>query len=493
MLKRFWVLLLILSAGIALAQEPGEPGIGDPYYALLGNGGYDVQHYTIELGIDVNENSIKGTTTIDAVALQDLSAFNLDFSPLTVETVTVDGQSADFAYTRSDRTTGELTITPSEPLDADAEFVVEVRYSGNPGTSTDSLLNMGFSTGWQHTPNGIFAASEPGGSSTWYPVNDHPSDKATYTFRLTVTPGYTALANGVLEETTTSDDGDTFVWEMRQPMASYLSTISVGEFARQEDVSPDGVLIRNYFPEEDLTRGTRAFERQGEMIDLFTDLFGDYPFEAYGVMVVDVPLGFALETQTISLFGNSALSGGIGAENVIAHELAHQWFGNMVSPARWQDIWLNEGFATYASWLWAEHDLGEDALVNIVTDTYNFLSGNELMEEGVSPASVRRRVSAFAVPGDPGEMRLFDSAGVYFRGALVLHALRLEVGDEAFFATLRTYLERFAYGNATVEDFIAVAEEVSGQPLDDFFQGWLYEPLLPNIPQMGLERLVPAE
>ncbi len=493
MIKRVWIVALALIAGIAWAQEPGAPGIGDPYYELLGNGGYDVRHYTIELGVDVAQNSVKGTTTIEAVALQDLSAFNLDFSPLTVESVTVDGKPAAYAYTRTDRSTGELTITPSAPLVADTAFVVEVSYSGKPGRSVDNTFNMGFSTGWQHTPDGIFAASEPGGSSTWYPVNDHPSDKATYTFRLTVPPGYTAVANGVLEEMTASDDGDTFVWEMRQPMASYLSTIGIGDFARQEDVSPDGVPIRNYFPSEDLARGARAFRNQGAMIDLFTDLFGDYPFEEYGVMVVDVPLGFALETQTISLFGSTALGGGIGADNVIAHELAHQWFGNMVSPARWQDIWLNEGFATYASWLWAEHDQGEDALTSIVTDTYDFLSGNQMIEAGSSQESVRRRLTVFATPGNPGEMRLFDTAGVYYRGALVLHALRLEVGDEAFFATLRAYLERHAYANATVEDFIATAEEVSGQSLEMFFQGWLYDPLLPDIPQMGLRRLVEAE
>jgi len=253
------------------------------------------------------------------------------------------------------------------------------------------------------------------------------------------------------------------------------------------------VPSRNYCPADEFARGVRAFASQGAMMDFFTDLFGDYPFEEYGVVVVDVPLGFALETQTISLFGNTALAGGIGTENVIAHELAHAWFGNLVSPARWQDIWLNEGFATYASWLWAEHDLGEGTLANIVTDTYDFLSGNELIEGGTSQSNVRRRLTVFAVPGDPGETRMFDTVGVYYRGALVLHALRLEIGDAAFFATLRAYLERFAYGNATVEDFIAVAEETSGQSLDTFFEGWLYDPLIPDIPQMGLRRLVEAE
>lgn len=494
MSKQFCVVVLVLLiAGTALAQEPGAPGVGDPYFDLLGNGGYDVQHYTIELDIDVERNNVEGTTTIELIALQDLSAFNLDFSPLTIESVTIDGQPADYTYTRSDRLTGELTITPDTPLTADTAFEVEISYSGRPGTSVRNILNMGFSTGWRHTPNGIFAASEPGGSSSWYPVNDHPSDKATYTFRLTVPSGYTAVANGVLEEMTSSDDGDSFVWEMRQPMASYLATIGIGDFVRQEDVSPDGIPIRNYFPSDEVRRATRAFANQGKMIDLFTDLFGDYPFEEYGVLVVDVPLGFALETQSISLFGISAVAGGIGADNVVAHELAHQWFGNMVSPARWQDIWLNEGFATYASWLWAEHNFGEDGIENIVTDTYNFLSGNDMLENGISPNRVRRTLSAFAIPGDPGESRLFDSAGVYYRGALVLHALRLEVGDEAFFEMLRTYLERYAYGNAMVEDFIAVAEEVSGQSLDEFFQGWLYDPFLPDIPQMGLRRLLEVE
>lgn len=460
-------LLLILSVTPAYAQspQPGAPGVGDNYYPSLGNGGYDVQHYTLDLIVDVPTNLLAGTATIDAVATQDLSAFNLDFAGLNVAALTVNDEAA-----QSEIDGGEMTITPAVPIFEGEPFTTVVKYYGRP--NTDGSIAP-FSAGWNNYGNGVYVASEPSGSATWYPVNDHPTDKATYTTSITVDMPYVAASNGELVETIDNGRGSTtYVWEMDQPMASYLSTVQIADFERQESTTEDGLLIRNYIPTRVSVEGRRAFSRQGEMIDYFETVFGPYPFDVYGSVVSDTTIPFALETQTLSMYGINIVNGGARAESVIAHELAHQWFGNSLTPARWQDIWLNEGFATYAQWLWAEHAYGED-------------TRDERIENGYASAA-----SPFSLPGaatlaDPTADDLFNR-GVYVRGGLLLHALRLEVGDEAFFDILRAYADRYAYGLVTTEDFIGVAEEISGDDLTAFFDAWLYEDALPPIPQMDL-------
>jgi aminopeptidase N len=246
-------------------------------------------------------------------------------------------------------------------------------------------------------------------------------------------------------------------------------TINIGRFVTQEQTGPNGLPIRNYFPPEIATAAEKTFGRTGQMIDYFDDLFGPYPFEAYGVAVVDKDLGYALETQTLSLFGRDiARAGPARAETVVAHELSHQWFGDSVSVENWQDIWLNEGFATYAEWLWQEHMRGGKARDESVRQTYDFLKTRQAPPPGKPPAN-----------------DLFN-AGVYGRGALTLHALRLRVGDELFFRILRAYTDRYRYGNASTADFIAVAEDVGKQDLAAFFDGWLNAEKLPAIAELGL-------
>ena len=320
---------------------------------------------------------------------------------------------------------------------------------------------------------GIFVLSEPDGAAGFYPVNDHPSDKATYTFRVTVPDPFEAVANGVLIETTDHGDMTTFLFEARDPMASYLATINIDEFESETSESESGIPIRNYFPTGLSEEMRKPFARQGEMIDYFSDLFGAYPFEVYGALVIDMEFGAALETQTLSIFSKAMIDSNEqeGSESVVAHELAHQWFGDSISLADWKDIWLNESFATYSQGLWTEHTQGREALDEWVRRTYDY---------------VRRERESMSPPGEPPADRLFN-AGVYYWGALALHGLRLEVGDETFFEILKTYHERFADGNATTADFIAVAEEVSEKELSEFFDSWLYNEELAPIPQLRLE------
>lgn len=446
-------MVVLLGAAVALAQS-GSDGLGDSYYPQLGNGGYDVQHYTIVLDIDVDANTIGGTATIEATATEALESFNLDLSGLTVESVLVNDEAAAF-----DRDETELIITPTTPLEADAPFTVTVAYGGEPEPINDPGVPF-LPIGWLRNDSIIATVSEPSGSMVWYPSNNHPLDKATYNLRITVPEPYVVAANGLLIDTTDNGDTTTYDWQTDDPMASYLTAIYIGEFVVEETTLESGLPIRNYFLADDAERWSEEFAVQGEMVSYFNELFGAYPFDVYGSIVVpDDVMPAALETQTLSVFGESSVN-----PTTIAHELVHQWFGNSVSPAAWEDIWLNEGFATYGEALWVENTDGADGYNEYITVLHDFAGEASL-----------------AAPADPGIAELFG-ASVYVRGGLVLHALRAELGDDVFFDILREYHARFADSAATSSDFIAVAEEVSGQDLDALFDAWLYAETVTELP-----------
>lgn len=542
--------------------QPGAPGLNDPYLPDLGNGGYDVLHYAIDLDIDMDLNSLVGATTISATTTKELTSLNLDFLGLTIDELQVN--NVDAAYKRDGR---ELTIFLPTPAPLGQALTIFVRYHGTPGEGQDFAEMSEFEMGWGFYGEGIYVAGEPSGASNIFPVNEHPADKATYQFRITVEDPYVVAANGLLQETIDQGDGfTTYVFQPQFPMASYLVTFGVAEFDLETQEGPDGLPIRNYFGTDVASFVRDDFDQTPEMIALFNELFGPYPFETYGVVVHDLDLGFALEAQTLSVFGRSFTN-----EEVVSHELAHQWFGDSVSPTTWLDIWLNEGFATYASVLWIEHSQGLEAAQEILREHYasmapgqityeltkdslanglrnllpsdqsfeaepleaalrillqNALSPEQLdelaanlPEAGLSSAEIPGFVQAldftnvdlpssqlsdffrqlnlfelaedfaahFPPPGDPGAEDIFNRS-VYLRGALTLHALRLEIGDEAFFETLRTYAQRYSYANAATPDFIAVAEEVSGQSLNTLFNAWLYEQFIPDMPELGLFR-----
>jgi aminopeptidase N len=430
----------------------GAAGLGDPFYPQMGNGGYDALHYAIELTVDVEENTIAGSTTIKARTTEGLDAFNLDFHGLRISELTVNGSRAGYA-----RKGDELTIRPAEPLEEGEGFTVMVSYDGTPEPIWDPGVPF-TRVGWLHFPQGIAVVSEPSGAKSWYPVNNHPTDKATYSYRFTVDRPYVVAANGLLQEEIDLSDARTYVWSSDYLMASYLAAVYISNFERVTEDGPDGLPIRNYFPSDAGTDIVAPFEATSDMVSFFSELWGPYPFDAYGVVVLTENLPFAMENQTISFFGLGALS-----EPIVAHELAHQWWGNSVSPASWQDIWLNEGFATYAEALWQEHLVGRQALEDQMDWLY-------------------RSVQEQGPPGKPSPYGLFD-ASVYDRGAWTLHALRLEVGDEVFFDILRTYYDRYKYGNASTADFIAVAEEIAGTDLDPLFDAWLYARQAPPMPE----------
>lgn len=433
----------------------GAPGAGDPYFPEIGNGGYDVDSYDIVLEWLPDTGAIEATTTVLLTPEIDLDTFNLDLVGLDVHAVLVDGTPAPFA-----REGRELVIDPAPVLVADREVAVTVSYGGVP-----TPIRLGsdiFGAGWQTDGRDAYVVSEPAGAATWFPGNDHPTDKATFRFELTVPGDLVAIANGVLvSERAEADGRRTFVWRSDDLMATYLASMVVGDLVIEERTAPTGLPLRDAYPRRLAELARVDFGPVGDMIEVYEGWFGPYPFEVYGHVVVDEVLGFALENQTLSLFGSDSITGTGGLERLVAHELAHQWFGNWVSPATWRDIWLNEGFATYAEWIWDQERSGVDI-----------------------EASARRahRFADYGVPpGEPGPEELFQ-ATVYVRGGLALHALSVAMGDEAFRALLREWPNRYGGGVASTDDLRALAQEISGLDLGPLFDEWVYGAPLPPFP-----------
>lgn len=434
--------------------RPGAPGIGDPYFPTHGNGGYDVTSYHLRVRYDPATDELTGDATIEATATQNLSRFNLDLSGLTVSEVRVDDTEAGHA-----RHDDELVITPGAGLATGTPFRVRVRYAGKPVPITNPALGSG---GLLDTSDGAIALGQPESASTWFPVNDHPLDKAAYRIEVTVPEGLTALSNGTPDGSTTTAGWTTWRWAERSPMASYLSTLVIGNY-RVKTGTHDGKPLVTAI-EATLPAGGPAEEslnRTGEIADFLATRFGPYPFEAYGgIAVADNRIGYALETQSRPVYGPVFFTTGPNL-TVVAHELAHQWFGDSVSIRGWRDLWLNEGFASYAEWLWTEHDGGETA-----------------------QATFEREYAAtdWSRPAlDPGRSEIFGRA-VYKRGALVVHALRRTVGDEVFFRLLKTWTTEKRNGNVSTPDLVTVAERVSGRQLRPLFDAWLSGSTPPPMP-----------
>ena len=686
------LLCAALLPGVASAAgpsfSPGAPGAGDPYYPLDGNGGYDVKHYDLDLAYQPDTDVLRGTETITASATQNLSAFDLDFVGLNVHSIKIDGHRARWI-----RDGQELIITPRQGLPKHHTFTVVIRYDGVPEPTLDPF---GGQSGFVATDDGAIIAGQPHGAATWFAANDHPIDKASFTFNVSVPSGLQVVANGQLTGRRTHHGLTTWSWDAREPMATYLATVDIGAFdihayrshgirywdavapalldpvaapttgsqfalSGQADSSykrllrtihiPAGgatvgfKITRDTEPEWDFVfvevhtvglddwttlpdvnghtgddtgfscpfggwqaihpflahyqtdngdgtctpsgtsgtwsaatgagagvedwlvdvpattardvelsisyasdetvqhygafvddivvstgEGSTSFEADGDPLDGWTvpgapatspgnandwivgtaadapppqgaiangsfarepeiigflaQNFGPYPFSAAGGIVDDVNgLGFALETQTRPIYSRDFFTDPISGDDVVVHELAHQWYGDNLAVARWQHIWLNEGFATYAEWLWSEREgLGTaqenfDAFYNGIPDDDPFWA---------------------LTIGDPGPGDEFDFP-VYARGAMTLQQLRLTVGDHDFFEILKRWAKTQAGGNVTTDQFIALAEKVSGQDLGDLFETWLFTSTKPVLPAAALRtmgtarRHVPAD
>ncbi|WP_328943389.1 M1 family metallopeptidase [Streptomyces sp. NBC_00250] len=426
---------------------PGAAGLRDPFFPKLGNGGYDVSRYALTLAYDPRTGRLDGTAEITARATQDLSAFNLDLAGLTVDRASVDDAPA-----AANRAGNELTLRPLEEIREGAEFRASVTYGGVPEPITDA---DGSEEGWLRTDDGAVAVGEPAGSMTWFPGNHHPSDKAAYTLTLTVPAGLEGISNGVRTARRTTADGRvTTEWRTTEPMASYLATVAIGRYETDGagSATAPGSLPVLTAAERSVAAGSAALRDEiPEIIDRQTRRFGPYPFSTAGAIVTeDGTLGYALETQTRPVFPAAAFD-----RTTLVHELAHQWFGNSVTPATWRDLWLNEGFATYAEWLY--------------TEEYEHVPARTHFER----AFAQDANWAFPPAAPPAAENLFDPP-VYQRGAMVLHKLRETVGDETFDEILRGWPAKYRHANASTADFTAYAESVAGRGLDELWDVWLY-------------------
>jgi aminopeptidase N len=455
------------SVGPPAAEEgapvAGAAGIGDPYFPRAGNGGYDVTGYDIQIRYDPATDRLEGQTTVTARATQSLSRFNLDLR-LPAIAVTVNDQAAEIRQGG-----GELQVTPVQPVSAGQPMVVRVDYAGVP---SEIRGGDGVAEPWARTDDGAVALGEPESAAWWYPSNDHPSDKAMVAVTAVVPAGVEVISNGALlgGPESAGPGWERWRWQATAPMATYLAFVAIGQYDIVRRDTEFGPYVAAYAQglDPDVAEAARlSVERTPEIARFLSDFFGPYPFDHLGGVVPDAPtLGFALETQTRPVYSPVFFGGGDLDVTVVVHELAHQWFGDSVSVHRWSDIWLNEGFATYAEWLYAERTGGATAR-QAAAQRYARLPPDADFWQ--------------IPPGAPGAARVLDGP-IYSRGAMALQALRASVGDEDFFTALRTWSTERRNGNGSVSDFLAVIERVSGDNVDDIAEAWLFSPTRPPAP-----------
>ncbi|MEW2576585.1 M1 family metallopeptidase [Streptomyces syringium] len=440
----------------APAPVPGAPGVGDSYFPNLGNGGFDVRHYGLDIGYTPDTGRLEGRATITARATASLSSFHLDLQQLKVTSVEVNGKRAHFT-----RTGDEINIRPGRHLAKGRTFTTTVTYGGIPKPLSGPII-FGSKYGWMKTPDGVFVACEPNAASTWFPSSDHPSDKAAFDVRIKAPKGLTGISNGRLVSTRTQGSKTVSHWRATRPMAPYLATATIGKFDVRTGRTPAGTPI--YVAIDPKLKGDNPVDFYGitaEATDYWSKVFGPYPFEETGAIVDDMPdAEFSLETQTKPVYS------AVRDEETIVHELAHQWFGDSVSVREWKNIWLNEGFASYSEWLWAEHK-GKKSAHQSFLDAYNRYGADDPFWK--------------IVVADPQRDTMFSRA-VYTRGAMALQALRERIGDKAFFKLLPLWTSQHRYGNAEIKQFIALAEKVSGQKLGGLFDTWIGKPGKPALP-----------
>ncbi|WP_433677357.1 M1 family metallopeptidase [Microbacterium gorillae] len=428
--------------------------IADDYTPHSGDSSLRVSTYHLELDYKASTNRLSGTALIRGRFRRPSRSISLDLVGLAVTKVKVAGDSRA-TFTQSDR---KVKIALSAERERGDEFEVSISYAGSPRPRRTRWGTLG----WEELEDGVLVASQPIGAATWFPCNDVPADKAQHTVVLTTDPLYT-VATGAPATRRLVKGRSEWTFTQAAPMATYLSTVQIGRYART-DVrlgSTAGIIL---YPPLLQDRVARDFADLDAMMRTYETLFGAYPFDRYTVVVTPDELEIPLEAQAMGIFGANHIDGEGGLERLIAHELAHQWFGNSVGLARWRDIWLNEGFACYAEWIWSEASGGPTA------------HSKALAHHGRLATEAQDLVIS-----DPGPDAMFDDR-VYKRGALTLHALRQTVGDESFFELLRAWTRRFAHATAKTQDFIALAEDVSGVALTGLFQAWLEQKALPSLP-----------
>jgi aminopeptidase N len=422
------------------AEKPSEP-----FFPRSGNRGYDAKHYDVNLGYQPRSGMLTVRDVVEARATSGLRKFSLDLDGLKVSSVSVDGEAA--AYSRG---RGKVKVIPAAPIAKGQAFTVELRYQGAPRKVTDP---DGSTEGWYRTADGAVAVGEPIGTAAWLACDNAPRDKASFDIEIAVPGGVKAVSNGRLVSRQRTGGRVRWSWSEPKPMATYLALVDIG----------DGKLVQGHvgklptwtLVDPRLAKASRAaIDSLPEIIRWESHLFGPYPFAAAGSVVDLADLEYALETQTRPIYAFAP------DRTTVVHETAHQWFGDSVGLERWPNIWLNEGFATWTQWYFAEKHGGRSAQ-QVFADLYR------------RPASE----TGFWNPpsGHPGQAKNLFAVSTYVRGAMTLQALRDKIGTGDLLRILRTWVAEHRYGHGDIEEFIALANQVSGRHLRGFFDRWLFE------------------
>lgn len=431
----------------------------DPYLDGHGDTRYRVSHYDLDLRYKVSTNRLDETARLEIEIAEPTARLDVDLRGLHVDKVRLDG-----THVKHRHRAGKVRIEIGDRIPGD-RLTLELWVSGKPRP----VRGVHGAAGWEELTDGVMVGSQPQGAPGWFPCNNDAADKATYRIRISTETGYHVVANGSLTQVERRGSTTRWTYEMNYPMAPYLASVQIGSYTA--DACASRVPVEIIRPRGRAVGAGTAFEHQGQMVDLFSDLFGPYPFDEYRAVIVDDPLEIPLEAQGLSTFGRNFLAPGWEHERLVAHELAHQWFGNAVTGQHLRDIWLHEGFACYAEWLWADHRQSRSG-------------GPSVQDLARTHYAELPRVIPRGTLADPGMRAMFDD-WVYKRGALTLHALRSLFGDTVFFELLHSWTAAHAGGTVTTADFAAHCRARAGSQadrLDALLQAWLHEPELPALP-----------
>ncbi|WP_260848233.1 M1 family metallopeptidase [Brevibacterium aurantiacum] len=438
-------------------QPQGGTTMLDPYTPNVGNAELTIDHYDLDLDYRIGPNRLSAHASLTGRVLQETKTILLDLTGLRVTKAAVNGKKARYS------TRGKKLHLTTDPLPKNQPVRIDVSYVGNPQPAIGTWGDVG----WEELEDGVLVAGQPVGASTWFPCNDHPSDKSKYRIRVLTESEYTVVSNGELVDKVRKAGRTAWTYESRTPLATYLATVQIGRYRHaqidaEDGAEPSPVSLGLYAGEHWRAASTRL-QIQHAMMNEFIERFGPYPFDRYDVVVTDDELEIPLESQPLSVLGPNHLGEEWEAERLVAHEMAHQWFGNSLTPRRWSDIWLNEGFACYSEWLWSEASGRSSA--HECAQTWREALADEPQDFVLS---------------DPGGPDMFDDR-VYKRGALCLHALRLEIGDEDFFAAISEWTTKHRHSSVDTSDFLECVSGVVGRDLAEVVRPWLFDKELPEL------------
>ncbi|MGD6979644.1 MULTISPECIES: M1 family metallopeptidase [Citricoccus] len=483
-----------------------RPAIPDPYLPGSGTPDYGVGHYDLTLEVKLAANRVSGTARLEGTLLNRAKRVELDLHGLSATRVTAVSRDRSVKVAKYATRNSRLVIDLASPLDAGTPLTLQVTYSGVPRM----LHGTWGEIGWEELEDGVLVAGQPNGACTWFPCVDHPSVKSTYHFTISTDAGYLPVCNGLPTGHRRRSSREEWTWELREPAPTYLATVQIGRYqlvavpertpGRHPAPGPvreavqgllDGLLPGRDERQQEgrheerpdhaapvflatspalQDRAQAVLGLQTEMMACFSQHFGPYPFARYTAVVTDDPLEIPLEAASLSIFGSNHLTGSWAAERLVAHELAHQWFGNALTLRQWKDIWLHEGFACYSEWLWGAES-GRGALSSYARTAWRGLSGKD----------------QDLVVADPGPELMFDDR-IYKRGAMALFALRQDLGEEVFAELLRAWVREHRHATVDTAMFLDHADRhaaAAGHPAghaSEVLRPWLCQEGLPPFP-----------